>query len=72
MARPRGKTHRPSYQLWGNTAPRASGSVVKDAAASRANAPVRKCGVKDQVSGGAEITAPLASRGRQVLLEAGI
>lgn len=50
MARPRCKPHRPFYFLWGNTASRASGPVVKVAAASRANAPVRKCGVKYQVS----------------------
>lgn len=50
MARPRCKPHRPFYFLWGNTASRASGSVVKVAAASRANTPVRKCGVKYQVS----------------------
>lgn len=50
MARPRCKPHRPFYFLWGNTASRASGPVVKVAAASRANTPVRKCGVKYQVS----------------------
>lgn len=50
MARPRCKPHRPFYFLWGNTASRASGPVVKVATASRANAPVRKCGVKYQVS----------------------
>lgn len=50
MARPRCKPHRPFYFLWGNTASRASGPVVKVAAASRANTPVRKCGVKHQVS----------------------
>ncbi len=50
MARPRCKPHRPFYFIWGNTASRASGSVVKVATASRANAPVRKCGVKYQVS----------------------
>lgn len=50
MARPRCKPHRPFYFLWGNTASRASGPVVKVATASRANTPVRKCGVKYQVS----------------------
>lgn len=50
MARPRCKPHRPFYFLWGNTASRASGPVVKVAMASRANTPVRKCGVKYQVS----------------------
>ena len=50
MARPRCKPHRPFYFLWGNTASRASGPVVKVATVSRANAPVRKCGVKYQVS----------------------
>lgn len=34
MARPRCKPHRPFYFLWGNTASRASGPVVKVAAAS--------------------------------------
>ena len=50
MARPRCKPHRPFYFLWGNTASRTSGPVVRVAAASRANTPVRKCGVKYQVS----------------------
>ena len=62
MARPRCKPHRPFYFLWGNTASRASGPVVKVAAASRANAPVRKCGVKYQVSWWEQPDIPCGAR----------
>ena len=58
MARPRCKPHRPFYFLWGNTASRASGPVVKVATASRANTPVRKCGVKYQVSWWEQLDIP--------------
>ena len=48
MARPRSKPHRSLDE--GRQAPRARGSRVADAAASKANAPVCECGVKYQVS----------------------